>query len=94
MDRRQLRNRQAIVVSEDPPATLWVGAAVDQVLRKLDWYRIGGGISDRQWRDVVAILRTQVEHIDRDDLVRTAAVVGLAGLLTRAARDAGVSLSD
>lgn len=94
LDRRQLRNRQMIVVSDDPPAGLWVGAAVDQVLRKLDWYRIGGEISDRQWRDVIAILRSQADHIDRVDLVRAAAVLGLDRLLARAAHDAGVALPD
>lgn len=92
LDRRQLRNRQKIVVSDDPPAELWVGAAADQVLRKLDWYRIGGEPSDRQWRDVVAILRSQADHIDRVDLVTTAAAVELDRLLSRAARDANVAL--
>lgn len=94
LDRRQLRNREMIIVSDDPPAGLWVGAAADQVLRKLDWYRIGGELSDRQWRDVIAILRSQAEHIDPLDLVRAAVALGLERLLARAAHDAGFVLPD
>lgn len=36
-------------------AEIDVASAEDTILRKLNWYRLGGEVSDRQWRDVAGI---------------------------------------
>jgi hypothetical protein len=59
----------------------------DTVLQKLQWYRLTGGASDRQWRDVLAVLRLAGE-LDDDYLGRVAAAGGLGDLLARARGDA------
>ncbi len=59
------------------------------MLRKLAWYRAGGEVSDRQWRDVVGILAVQREEIDREDLEGTARELELADLLRLALEEAG-----
>jgi len=89
LDRRQLDGRQRVPIAEGQ--FVWVGAAPDQVLRKLRWFRAGGEASERQWRDVVAILRIQGERIDRDQLIDDAGPLGLADLAARAIHDAGRS---
>jgi hypothetical protein len=38
----------------------------DILLQKLRWFRLGGEVSDRQWRDVLAIIRVQGPRLDRD----------------------------
>lgn len=43
---------------------------------------------DRQWRDILGVLRTQAGRLDDDYLERTARQAGLADLLERARRDA------
>jgi hypothetical protein len=91
LDRMQIQRRVRIDV---PGASggIWVTSAEDQVLRKLDWFRQGGAISDRQWRDVVGILRVLGESIDRAYLDATAQTLGLADELREAlhqARSAG-----
>jgi hypothetical protein len=43
---------------------IWVTAPEDQVLRKLDWFRSSGHGSERQWRDVVGILRVHGDAMD------------------------------
>jgi len=88
LDRHQLEHRQRIMVREDPPQYLWVSAPASQVLRKLEWYRAGGSVSERQWRDVVGILRAQRTVLDLTDLSHTAASIGLDGLLAAALKDA------
>jgi hypothetical protein len=88
LDRRQLERRRRVVLVEEPRQELWVTSDEDQVLRKLDWFRAGAGVSDRQWRDVVGILAVQAEHIDRADLEAAAAELGLDELLARAFLDA------
>ena len=60
------------------------------VLQKLIWYREGGSISDRQWGDVLGILRTQGERLDREYLDRWVRRQGLGELFARALADAGI----
>jgi len=82
LDVRQLSGREEVVVA--PGLVVWVGSAADQVLRKLRWFRLGGEVSDRQWRDVLSILRVQGDRIDRDRLLADAGALGLADLVARA----------
>jgi len=58
------------------------------VLRKLDWYRRGNEASDRQWRDVLAVMRVQRGRLDLDTMEELAAGEGLDDLLRRALADA------
>jgi hypothetical protein len=70
-------------------AVLRMDTAEYTVLRKLEWFRRGGEMSDRQWRDVVGILRTQGPRLDRAELARWADGLGVADLLARALVQAG-----
>lgn len=79
LDRLQLARRQLVEV--EPGIRVWVGSAADQVLRKLYWFRLGGEVSERQWRDVLAIIRVQGPRLDRAGLTDDARTVGLADLL-------------
>lgn len=60
----------------------------DVVLQKLAWFRAGGEVSDRQWRDVVAVLRTVGPDLDDGYLESVASATDLDALLARALRDA------
>ncbi len=53
------------------------------------WFRMGGERSERQWRDIVGILRVSSELIDREYLMRSATQAGVADLLTQAVNDMG-----
>jgi hypothetical protein len=78
-------------VSEDPPRELWIGSVEDQVLRKLSWYRAGGEVSDRQWRDVIGILSVQKDRLEFDVLRSVASDLGLADLMERALSEADLA---
>lgn len=60
----------------------------DVVLQKLRWYALGGEVSDRQWRDIVSVLKHGGSELDRAYLDEVAGPAGLAHLLDRALRDA------
>ena len=90
LDLRQIE-RRILVELPGAPAGIWVTSAEDQVLRKLDWYRSGGRASDRQWRDVVGILRVHGTSIDRAYLTATARALDLVDDLDEALRQSGMS---
>jgi hypothetical protein len=58
------------------------------VLRKLDGYCKGGMASERQWRDVLAVLRVQSGRLDAQLMDRLAGRSGLTKLLVSARRAA------
>jgi hypothetical protein len=89
LDRRQIERRRLAVVSRNPDQSLYLTSPEDMILRKLDWYRRGGGVSDRQWRDVIGIIKVQAGRLDLDYLRRTSADVGLGDLLAQALRAGG-----
>ena len=60
------------------------------MLAKLQWYREGGGVSDRQWTDVLGVLKVQGATLDRAYLEEWARELGLTSLLRRALDDAGL----
>lgn len=62
----------------------------DTVLAKLDWFRKGGGVSERQWLDVQGVLQTQRRHLDLVYLRHWAAELRVADLLERALAEAGL----
>ena len=89
LDRLQIERRQLVDLPTDPPTGAWVTSMEDVVLRKLQWFVAGGRASDRQWRDILGVLRTQDGRLDDDYLDRTAALVGLTAELADARADAG-----
>lgn len=67
-----------------PRATLDINTiAEDTLLHKLRWYELGGRGSERQWGNVLGILRVQTA-LDLEYLRRWAAELGLSGLLEEA----------
>jgi hypothetical protein len=88
-DRSQLARRQLYALSQDPERTAYVTSAEDTVLAKLEGYRLGGDVSDRQWGDAIGILKMQGQQLDRDYVQRMAAELKVADLLTRAFAQSG-----
>ena len=56
----------------------------DTILAKLEWYRMGGEVSDRQWRDILGVLKTRAGELDLGYLQKWAADLKIADLLKRA----------
>jgi hypothetical protein len=86
LDARQLARRQAVDLGDG--RCLHVHPPEDILLQKLRWYRRGGEVSDRQWRDIAAIVRVQGGRLDREYLRDGAGILGVSDLLARALEEA------
>jgi hypothetical protein len=64
-----------------------VATPEDVLLRKLQWFRAGGETSDRQWRDVLGVMRAQGENLDHAYLDLWAPELEVDDLLARARRE-------
>jgi hypothetical protein len=84
LDAQQLERRQRVTVAG---RTIHVHPPEDILLQKLRWYRKGGEVSDRQWRDILGIITVQGPHLDREYLTLNAPILGVADLLARALAD-------
>ncbi len=82
LDEEQLARRLWIRVGDG--LALPIHPPEDILLQKLRWFQLGGGISDRQWRDVVGIVRVQGSKLDVAYLHRQAPVLGVTELLAQA----------
>ncbi len=60
----------------------------DTILSKLEWYRLGGEVSDRQWRDVLGVLKTRAGDLDLAYLRQWAGELKVSDLLERALSEA------
>lgn len=84
--REQLDRRHSV---QYRGVTLSLYAPEDIIVQKLRWYRMGNEVSERQWRDVIGVLRIKRGLLDEAYLDRTAEAFGVRDLLDRARHDAG-----
>ena len=88
-DQSQFERKAERIVAADPEQRAFLSTAEDTVLAKLEWYRLGGQVSDRQWRDIVGVLKVQAGRLDLDYLARWAQALDVAELLQRALKESG-----
>jgi hypothetical protein len=84
-DRMQMANRRLHAVADEPARSAYFASAEDTILAKLEWYRLGGEISDRQWQDVLGIVKAQGDRLDWAYLREQALGLSVADLLERLA---------
>lgn len=84
----RLAHRERVQIWPEPPGELFVDTAEHIVLRKLEWYRRGDEVSDRQWRDAVGVLRVKQGKLDEARMDLWAERLGVTDLLQRAREEA------
>ena len=87
--REQMRRRQ--LAQFDDTHQFPVSSIEDTILAKVDWYHIGGEISDRQWNDLHELITLRGADLDLAYLYHWAAEIGRAELLDRALTEGGIS---
>jgi hypothetical protein len=84
-----LRRRIPQNFPDVPGSPLFLHSAEDVVLFKLHWYRLGNETSDRQWADVLGVLKVQAGKLDAAYLDHWSAILQVADLLRRARQECG-----
>jgi hypothetical protein len=88
-DRESFARRRSLALEEDPSARPYqVDTPEDTVIHKLEWYRAGGEVSERQWGDLLGVLKVQGSSLDLGYMERWARALGLSDLLEGALRQA------
>lgn len=92
-DRIAFSRRKKEMLSDEPRDQFFLATPEDIVLNKLKWYEMSEGISERQWNDVLGVLKVQRDHLDITYLTKWAHKLGLLKLLQQALDDAGIQFN-
>ena len=87
LSQTEMARRERYQISEDPQQAFFLASAEDTILRKLQWFKLGGEVSDRQWNDVVGVCRVQKGRLDTAYLQRGAQQIGVSDLLKQVFRE-------
>lgn len=87
-DRLQLERRRFLVIATDPERGIFVASPEDTILAKLEWFRLGGEVSNQQWRDILGVMEARPGELGLDYLRQWANELGVSDLLERALREA------
>jgi hypothetical protein len=84
-DRRALSRARPEPLDAPGGRSVPLATAEDIILAKLEWYpRRGGEVSERQWADVLGVMRVRRERLDLAYLRELAADLAVSDLLERA----------
>jgi hypothetical protein len=61
-----LARRRAHRYEEPSGASVYVLTPEDIILYKLEWFQIGGAISERQWNDILGVFKMQAERLRQE----------------------------
>ncbi|MDI6736668.1 MAG: hypothetical protein QME42_10855 [bacterium] len=86
----QFKRRSKETVTQNPQKSAYVATPEDTILSKLEWFRKGGEVSDRQWTDVLGIIKLQKEEVDMAYLHEWANKLNLGDLLRKGLEEAGI----
>ncbi|MEW6743573.1 MAG: hypothetical protein AB1486_12525 [Planctomycetota bacterium] len=87
-DRQMLERSRRGGLSPEQNAQAKFASPEDTILHKVLWYQKGGGVSERQWSDVLGVMKVQRDQLDLGYMRHWAQSLGIADLLERAIGEA------
>jgi hypothetical protein len=80
----ELNRAEKQIIIKEPEVSAYFASPEDTILSKLDWFRKGGEVSERQWRDVLGILKVRAGTLDLIYLRKWAVELNVLDLLEKA----------
>ena len=89
-DREAFQRSIEDTLEDEPNArSFLLSTPEDMILHKLRWYRLSNEISERQWLDVLGVLKVRGASLDRSYLRHWAQALGISELYERALKESG-----
>jgi len=64
----------------------------DIILHKLEWFKSGGEVSEKQWLDILGVIKIQFEKLDKDYLKKWAEQIDVFNLLEKSFSECDIDL--
>ncbi|MFL5537537.1 MAG: hypothetical protein ACJ8J0_01010 [Longimicrobiaceae bacterium] len=90
--RQEMERRRKRILPGEPEVEVVFASPEDVVIQKLHWYRLGDHVSERQWADVMGVLKVRGKQLDLAYMRELAAEMGVNDLLESALREARLQL--
>jgi energy-coupling factor transporter ATP-binding protein EcfA2 len=88
----EFQRRRSQLVRQNPDQMLVLPTSEDIILQKLVWYRMTKNESQRQWRDVLGVMKLQGDRLDLEYLQKWAEELSLSDLLETASTESGLEI--
>jgi hypothetical protein len=77
------RRTQDSLQDESETLNIFLCSPEDVILTKLEWYRLGGETSERQWLDILGVIKVQGNSLDKNYLIEWAKKLDVFDLLAK-----------
>ncbi len=84
----EMRRKLPEKILPNSDTIVYIATAEDTVVAKLAWFRKGGEVSERQWLDVLGILKVQKDMLDNSYIREWAERLGILDLFEKALAEA------
>ncbi len=79
-----------LLVDDNQDSSLYFSSPEDIILSKLQWYEMDDRVPERQWMDIIGVIKVQGDSLNKDYLNQWSKPLGLHDLLKQAYSDAGI----
>jgi hypothetical protein len=92
--RQAISRKRKDTIEEDSSALeFYFSSPEDIIISKLQWYEMGNRTSERQWLDILGVMKVQGTHLDKKYLQYWCAELNILALLESACHDADINLT-
>jgi len=91
--RQAIQRKLKDTLEEENSATaFFFSSPEDIIINKLIWYKMGEEVSDRQWLDVIGVIKIQGDSLDKSYLKEWSQKLKIPELLNKAFNESGIKL--
>ncbi len=83
----EMERRISFKLDDADEQPIFVCSPEDIIAHKLYWYKLGEGVSERQWNDAINVIKVQRNTLDYGYLRQACKARGVLGLLEKALRE-------
>ncbi len=84
-----MRKKEGILDADFPEKHFFFASPEDVIISKLEWFKMGGSVSERQINDIKGIIKVQGDKLDFDYLKNTANSLKLSDILVKVLNEQG-----